>query len=262
MVDMTSRKLFVFDIDGTLLDEHKQLPESTRQAVKKLAENYEVAIATGRNRTMASEVIKELAIENYIVCNGAAAYYKHDSIYTNSLNKDELDRLITMADDNGHQMVYETVDELRRRSSQPNERMEKGMAHVGFPVPEQNHDYHEKYPLVQCLIFYSEEEASLYEEGQFDHFRFVRWHETGVDVLPAGGSKFSTIERLAKQLNISNDNIVAFGDGFNDLEMIENAGTGVAMGNAEDDVKKVADLVTASSSQNGIQLALEKLGYL
>lgn len=258
---MTNRKLFVFDIDGTLLDENKQIPDSTREAVKRLAENYEVAIATGRNRTMASEIIKELAIENYIVCNGAAAYYKHDSIYTNSLNKDELDRLIRLADENGHQIVYETVDELKRRSSQANKRMEEGMAHVGFPVPEHDHDYYKEQSLVQCLIFYTEEESSLYEDGQFDHFRFVRWHDKGVDVLPVGGSKFSTIERLAEHLDIRNEDIVAFGDGFNDMEMIKHVGTGVAMGNAEAEVKKVADLVTTSSSENGIQLALEKLGF-
>lgn len=259
---MKSNKLFVFDIDGTLLDDNKQIPSSTKEAVRKLSLEHEVAIATGRNRVMASEVIKELNIENYIVCNGAAAYYKHDSIYTNSLNKEDLGKLISLADENNHQVVYETVDELRRRSKEPDQRVEKGMKYVGFPVPEFNKEFYQEQSLVQCLLFYSKEEAAIYENSGFDHFRFVRWHETGVDVLPADGSKYLTIQRLANHLGIANENIIAFGDGFNDMEMIENVGTGVAMGNAEKEVKEVADMVTKTSSDGGIHSALVKLGYI
>ncbi|MCC5895037.1 MAG: Cof-type HAD-IIB family hydrolase [Alkalibacterium sp.] len=259
---MESKKLFVFDIDGTLLDENKRIPESTKEAVRVLSLEHEVAIATGRNRTMASEIISELKIENYIVCNGAAAYYKHDSIYTNSLNKEELDKLIQLADEHNHQMVYETVDELKRRNKEPDQRVETGMSFVGFPVPDYNKDFHKEQSLVQCLIFYSKEEATIYEEHGFDRFRFVRWHETGVDVLPVDGSKYLTIQRLANHLGIDNDNIIAFGDGFNDMEMIQNVGTGVAMGNAEQEVKEVADLITSSSSEDGIHAALKQLGFI
>ncbi|PRY83891.1 Cof-type HAD-IIB family hydrolase [Alkalibacterium olivapovliticus] len=259
---MKSNKLFVFDIDGTLLDENKTIPESTKEAVRLLSLEHEVAIATGRNRTMASDVIKELNIENYIVCNGAAAYYKNDSIYTNYLNKKELDDLIELADEHQHQMVYETVDELKRRNRKPNQRVEKGMTFVGFPVPEYDKKFYQKQSLVQCLLFYTEEEASIYEERGFDQFRFVRWHKSGVDVLPVDGSKYLTIQRLANHLDIDNKNIVAFGDGFNDMEMIKNVGMGIAMGNAEEEVKEVADMVTRSSSDDGIHAALKELGFI
>lgn len=259
---MTKKKLFVFDIDGTLLDDNKNLAESTKEAVSSLMKNHEVAIATGRNRSMAMEVIKELGISNYIVCNGAAAYYQNDSIYTNSLDKKELNQLIQMADDNGHQMIYETVDHLRRRSSEPNNRMINGMHHVGFPVPDYDREYYKEQFLVQCLLFYTREEAELYENNLFSQFRFVRWHDAGVDVLPADGSKYETITRLAHHIGVDNQNIIAFGDGFNDIEMIRNVGTGVAMGNAEEEVKKVADFVTARNGEEGIYSALKNLNFI
>lgn len=259
---MKSKKLFVFDIDGTLLAENKTIPDSTKEAVRQLSLDHEVAIATGRNRAMASEIIRELNIENYIVCNGAAAYYKHDSIYTNSLNKEELDNLIQLADEYGHQMIYETVDELKRRNKEPNNRVETGMNFVGFPVPEYNKEFYQEQSLVQCLLFYSEKEASIYENSVFDRFRFVRWHETGVDVLPVDGSKYLTVQRLADHLEVDNKDIIAFGDGFNDMEMIQNVGTGVAMGNAEQAVKDIADIITASSSEDGIHSALKKLNFI
>lgn len=259
---MTEKKLFVFDIDGTLLDDNKNLSETTKKAIKNLKKRHEVAIATGRNRTMAMEVIKELEISNYIVCNGAAAYYQNDTIYSNSLDKRELNQLIEMADENGHQMIYETVDHLRRRNKEPNSRMKEGMHHVGFPVPEFDREYYKNQSLVQCLLFYTKEEAKLYEENIFSQFRFVRWHDYGVDVLPVDGSKYETITRLAQHIGISNQNIIAFGDGFNDLEMLRHVGTGVAMGNAKDEVKKVADIVTSSNGDDGICTALKKMNFL
>ncbi|TVP92441.1 Cof-type HAD-IIB family hydrolase [Alkalibacterium sp.] len=259
---MAEKKLFVFDIDGTLLDDNKNLPESTRNAVTSLMEHHEVAIATGRNRTMAMEVIKDLGVNNYIVCNGAAAYYQNDSIYTNSLDKEELNQLINMADENGHQMIYETVDNLRRRSSEPNSRMVNGMHHVGFPVPDFDKDYYKSQSLVQCLIFYTKEEAELYENNKFSQFRFVRWHDAGVDVLPADGSKYETITRLAQHIGVDNQNIIAFGDGFNDIEMIRHVGTGVAMGNAEDEVKRVANIVTSKNGEDGIYNALKNMAFI
>lgn len=256
---MTEKKLFVFDIDGTLLDEDKQLPESTKEAITQLSKSHKVAIATGRNRTMAKEVIRSLAVDHYIVCNGAAAYSQHDLVYSNTLNKTDLAKLMELADTNGHQMVYETVDELRRRDAVAGHRMKTGMKEVGFPVPAYDRDYYREQDLVQCLLFYKEQEAHLYEKELFQHYRFVRWHEYGVDVLPVNGSKFHTIERLAKHLNIGSDQVIAFGDGLNDLEMIRHAGIGVAMGNAKDEVKAVADMVTSKNTEDGIYLALKEL---
>lgn len=258
---MENKKLFIFDIDGTVLDDNKTIPVKTKQAIKELSESYEVAIATGRNRAMAKDVINELGITNYIVCNGAAAYYNHEPLYTNFLDKEDLDDLIALADKHKHQVVYETIDHLRRRNEIPNDRMKKGMDYVGFSVPEFDLNFHQAQSLVQCLLFVSEEEMEMYN-NQFSHFRFVRWYKTGVDVLPADGSKFLTIKILAQHLGIQLKDVVAFGDGMNDIEMIKNVGLGIAMGNAEKEVKEVANRITDSNGNDGISNALRQLNYI
>lgn len=258
---LENKKLFIFDIDGTVLDDDKIIPLKTKQAIKKLSETHEVAIATGRNRSMAIDVIEELEISNYIVCNGAAAYYNQKAIYKNSLDKRELEELINLADQHNHQIVYETVDELRRRSEVPNSRMEKGMEFVGFSVPDYDQDFYKNQSLVQCLLFITEEEMEVYQD-KFDHFRFVRWYNNGLDVLPIDGSKFLTIKILAQHLGISLKDVVAFGDGMNDIEMIRNVGLGIAMGNAEEEVKEVADKVTDSNINDGIPNALRELNFI
>lgn len=259
--EVENRKLFIFDLDGTVLNDEKQIPLETKEAIKELSESYEVAIATGRNRSMAKEVIEELGISNYIVCNGAAAYSKDEIIYTNYLNKEDMIKLVEVADCHEHQLVYETIDDLKRRNEIPNKRMESGMDFVGFDVPEYERDYHENHSLVQCLFFITEEEMAIYND-KFPHFRFVRWYKEGVDVLPANGSKFLTIEILANHLGVNLNNVIAFGDGMNDIEMIKHVGMGIAMWNAEKEVKDVANMVTESNENNGISNALRKLNYI
>ncbi|MFP9181153.1 HAD hydrolase family protein, partial [Enterococcus faecalis] len=68
--------------------------------------------------------------------------------------------------------------------------------------------------------------------SSYDKIRFVRWHENSVDVVPKNGSKAATILHLAEQVGIPHKDIISFGDGQNDREMLRMSGIGIAMGNA------------------------------
>ncbi|WP_047390132.1 Cof-type HAD-IIB family hydrolase [Pisciglobus halotolerans] len=253
-------KMIFFDIDGTLLDDSKQVLPSTKAAIRELEANgHQVVIATGRNLSMARIVIEELELKHYIVCNGAAGYFDHEMIYENPLDRYELDRLIQLADKNGHGLAYETPEKVRRRTEEAGARMESAMREVGFGVPEYDRDFYQHHSLVQALLFYREEEKGDYENGQFSKFRFVRWNENGVDVLPHDGSKANTVMHFAKKKGFNREDTIAFGDGMNDEEMLTKVGTGVAMGNALESIKLRADRTTASNNEDGIALALKEL---
>lgn len=258
-----NKKIIFFDIDGTLLTDKKTILSSTKKAVKKLqSQGHEIAIATGRNQKMAKDIIDELGIENYIVCNGAEGFFHNERAYFNPLDKGALKRLIKVADANEHDLVYETAHELKRRNKETNEKIKAGMSYVGYDVPEYDRKFYQRHDLTQALLFYSEEEKHLYEDGQFPEFRFVRWFESGVDVLPVNGSKYETIVSVATAKGFAKEDIIAFGDGLNDYEMISNVGLGIAMGNAEDIVKEVAEIVTDTNNNHGIHLALQNLALI
>lgn len=257
-----TKKFIFFDIDGTLLDDKKEILDSTKEAIKALREaGHDMAIATGRNAYMADEIIKDLEFDHYIVCNGAEAFYNHETAFKNPLDQGALHRLIELADKEEHHLIYETAKNLLRRSKEVHSRMSEGMKYVGHPVPEYDDTerFHYDNELIQMLLFINEEESSLYEEEQFPEFRFVRWHADAVDVLPASGSKFETIKILAEQKGYKPEDVITFGDGNNDFEMIKNSGYGVAMANAVPAVKKAADYVTDSNNNNGIFSALKML---
>lgn len=257
------KKFIFFDIDGTLLNDDKMPLESTLQALKKLQENgHEIAIATGRNLFLAQDVIDEFNFDNYIVCNGAAGYFKNELRYENKLDLDAFERLLKVTDEQGHQVVYESALALARRQESLEVKISEAMKSIEFDVPDHNKTFYLENPLYQALLFYTEEEKHIYENGQFPEFRFVRWHDAGTDLLPQSGSKAQTALKMAKDLGFAHEDTVAFGDGNNDLELISSVGYGVAMGNAVAKVKEAAKFVTKDCNSDGIAFALKKIGLL
>ena len=90
---------------------------------------------------------------------------------------------------------------------------------------------------------------------------FVRWHENSVDVVPHDGSKAVTIMNLANRVGIAPEDVISFGDGQNDREMLRMSGIGVAMGNAVPEVQAEAKMVTDTNDQDGIWKALKELAF-
>jgi Cof subfamily protein (haloacid dehalogenase superfamily) len=90
----------------------------------------------------------------------------------------------------------------------------------------------------------------------------TRWHYGGYDVIAPGGGKIKGIADLLAQKDLEREEIIAFGDGENDVEMLQFAGIGVALGNACDQAKQAADYVTADIDDDGIAKALKHLGLI
>lgn len=89
-----------------------------------------------------------------------------------------------------------------------------------------------------------------------------RWHPKGIDILPKDGGKGAGLLAAMERYGLAADEIMAFGDGENDLPMLKLAGTSVAMGNSVEPVKALADYVTASVDEDGVSKALRYLGLL
>ena len=84
------------------------------------------------------------------------------------------------------------------------------------------------------------------------------WNDN-VEIMNAGSSKGNAVKFLCELLNIDKEEIIAFGDNYNDISMLEYVGMGVAMGNAEEDVKKIASYITESNTESGVAKAIDDL---
>ncbi|KAB7707911.1 Cof-type HAD-IIB family hydrolase [Bacillus aerolatus] len=254
-------KIVFFDIDGTLLDHDKQLPEKTKEAVRLLRDKgVYTAIATGRAPFMYEDLRKELDIHSFVSFNGQYVVFEDEVIYLNPLAVDALERLNECANKLEHPLVY--MNEKVMRANHPKHTyIEESLGSLKFPHPESAPDFYKESELYQTLIFCEESDESYYRE-QFPEFTFIRWHPYSLDILPAGGSKAEGIKKMMERLKFKMEDVYAFGDGLNDIEMLKLAGTGVAMGNALPPVKKAADMVTTDVAEDGIYLALEKLNLI
>jgi Cof subfamily protein (haloacid dehalogenase superfamily) len=260
-VDEMQKPIVFFDIDGTLLNDKKEIPTSTKQAVQVLQEKgIHTVIATGRVPNMFDWILKELNINSYIAINGQYVVFEGQEIYSNPINPEMLQTLSNMTASNGHALAYcSHHDYMVSKRNHPF--IASSFDSLKLPYPEVDPDFYKKWPIFQGHLYCEEKDTQMYID-RFPHFSFVRWHEVAFDILPKGVSKAIGIQKLLEALNINKENSFAFGDGLNDVEMLTSVGTGIAMGNAVPEAKAAANVITTSSSNNGILNGLIEIGLL
>ncbi|WP_026690096.1 Cof-type HAD-IIB family hydrolase [Alteribacter aurantiacus] len=256
-----SNKVVFLDIDGTILDEKKQLPQSTKTAIQKLQDNnINVAIATGRAPFMFKELREELKIDSFISFNGSYVVFKGETIHRSPLSTKRLLELERDAWNNSHPMVF-LNHETGRANHQRHPLIEESMGSLKMAHPPHDEQFHKDREIYQALLFCEDGLEKHYHDHHLS-FDYVRWHEKAIDVLPPGGSKAKGIEVVLERLGIPLENSYAFGDGLNDLEMLKYVGTGVAMGNAVPEAKEAANHETDHVENDGIHNGLVKLGLI
>lgn len=252
------KKIVFFDIDGTLLNHDKQLPESTKNAVKELQnKGVYVAIATGRAPFMIEEIRKELNIDSYVTFNGQYVVFEGKVVYEKPLTKNQLMKLTDYAEKSGHSLVYSTNSTMKA-SIENDPFVSDSMASLRLSYPEIDRVFFEKESIYQVLLFCEDKDEENYRTTH-EELDFVRWHKFSCDVLPGGGSKAVGVEKLIQASGLDIKDAYAFGDGLNDVEMIRSVGIGVAMGNAIEQLKQEADLVTGNVEEDGLAEGLRKL---
>lgn len=255
------KKIVFFDIDGTLLDHDKKLPASAKESIARLQqEGVYTAIATGRAPFMFEDLRKELKIDSFVSFNGQYVVFEGKVIYKNPLKREALEKLKDFAVLKEHPLVF--MDEkTMMASAESHPFITESLGTLKFDHPGYDPDYYAGREIYQSLLFCREGEELPYAD-EYGDFHFIRWHDVSTDILPAGGSKAEGIKKMIKELGMRREQVFAFGDGLNDIEMLQFAGTGIAMGNASDTVKAAADLVTKDVGDNGIAYGLKLAGLL
>lgn len=253
--------MIFFDVDGTLLDHDKRLPASAKEAVLALKQaGHEIAFATGRSPFMLKTLREELGIDSFVSFNGQYVVLHDSLIYKKPIPADLLRSLSEYALQSDNPIVY-LDHEGMRSSSTHHPLINASMNSLDYRHPEHDPDYYVGREIYQTMLFCTELEEPGYKE-QFQQLDFIRWHPFSMDVLPSGGSKARGIEHFIAKLGFARENVYAFGDHLNDLEMLRYVGYSVAMGNSPESVKKAARYVTKDVSEDGLAYGLELVGLL
>ncbi|WP_332650485.1 Cof-type HAD-IIB family hydrolase [Lysinibacillus sp. 54212] len=251
-------KILFFDVDGTLYNDDKILPSSAKEAIFKARENgHEIAIATGRAPFMIESLLQELEIDTYVTFNGQYVVYKGEVIFTDSVSNEQLQEIIAFGTARNEPVVF--LNEKEMIASTTNDaKIEQSLATLQYPYPRIDEVFYETNDVYQTLIFMEKEYEELYKQT-FPQVQFVRWHQYSCDILPKAGSKARGIQKVLQHIGKTMDDAIAFGDGLNDLEMLQEVGLGVAMGNGHDKVKEVADIIAPHVDEDGIKGVMEQL---
>ena len=266
-------KAVFFDIDGTIMNQRMEISRETLEAIASLREKgIKTAIATGRagiefetfRRQFGEEVMG--LFDLFVYANGGLARYRGKEILRKPLPPDEVEGMARISAREGivHGFFDDHTVRMNVESFPGYEKFFSGnraaTPHVCDP------DYYKTHDIFAGFMVCGWDKAPLYEG--FAHCVPVQgilpggalgWH---LDWWRKDVSKAWAIQQCLDTLGTDLAHTYTFGDGYNDIEMLELAGTGVAMGNAEDGVKCHADFVTRPIDEGGIPYALKHLGLL
>lgn len=251
-------KLLLLDIDGTLLDSHKKLPESAKQALRQARQNgHDLAIATGRGPFMIKEILEELEIDTYITFNGQYISHKGETVHKEAVDTEMLKEIFKYAEKQNHPLVFMNEEKMIS-SIDYHPDIDESIKTLKIPHPEMEEDFHLNNEIYQALVFCEKDEEQQYHDT-FKEVDFVRWHRVSCDITPKGGSKASGIKHLIRATGHAIEDTIAFGDGLNDLLMMDVAGFSVAMENGHAETKKRASYVTDHVDNDGLAKAFKHL---
>jgi Cof subfamily protein (haloacid dehalogenase superfamily) len=264
---MSKIKLIAIDIDGTLLNEENILAQETIDAITEArAKGIKVVLCTGRPLTGVKKYLKKLNItgsnEYAITFNGAQVQDASGSIIEKfDLDHQDFVKLEQLSHKLNTNFQIETVDYIyaTNRDLSPYSIAESYLVNMPIRVRTPK-EITKDTEIVKAMLIANPNIINAAESkvpaSLLDHLSMVKSEPVFLEFMNKNASKGQALEKLAKQLHLTAENVMAIGDQGNDMTMVSYAGTGVAMGNGIDELKSIANLVTKTNKENGVAYAI------
>ncbi len=262
-------KLLAFDIDGTLTNSDKKITQKTKAAIMKAVEQgCKIIVASGRPVQGIRAIARELELDKnggYILSlNGGLLIDCSDNsiIQEIELPKEYYGEICDLAHENKvNILTYEGDDVITEDAADKYVEVETRINGLGCRQIDNLKDYITflvpKFLMLGDGDYLAKVEKKVYEKLH-DRMDVYRSEPFFLEILPKNINKASALEKLLEATGVKREELMAFGDGYNDLSMIEFAGMGVAMSNGNEIVKSRADYIAPSNDEDGIACVLEK----
>ncbi|MEE0520618.1 MAG: Cof-type HAD-IIB family hydrolase [Bacteroidaceae bacterium] len=269
---MARPKLVAIDLDGTLVRSDQTVSARTVRTLIRLQQTgVKVAIASGRPTYGTMPVAETLHLKDhggYVMSYNGGELYEcaTDRQLFASLMEESVKPIIcSCAKEHGlpvmtyigSEVVTEDGENEYIRYSSMRNRMKTRVVDDFLSAAS--------CPITKCIIVGNPERLVAVEKemreklgGKADAYRSEPFF---LEIVPQGIDKAKGLEKLLNIIKVKREECMAFGDGYNDMSMIEYAGTGVAMGNAQEEVKRIATMVTSSNNEDGVAEVIERMFF-
>ncbi|MBQ8164332.1 MAG: HAD family phosphatase [Clostridia bacterium] len=258
-------KMLAVDMDGTLLTHEKIITERNYAAIKKAKEKgVLVVVSTGRAAAGVDIYPEITSLENpVILCNGAEIikYPEGKLLYSQNLDSNVAEKVIAEGEKRKTTICIWSQGKLFANVRNENVRIYESYSRGAAEILSDMTVLLDSG--ITKIVWYDEPKLipgymSEMKELLGDTSSCVMTAPEFLEFFDPGVSKATAVEAIAASYGISNEEIISIGDGYNDVEMIELAGLGAAMGNAPEGVKKRADFVTETNANDGVAHVIEK----
>ncbi len=269
---MKHYKWCVCDMDGTLLDSKKRISEDNLGSLMKLKQKgVSIILASGRLDLMIKTYIKQLELKGDVIsCNGGLIrnIETGEIVYSSVIEQDMAKKIIQYAQQKKINYLIYTPDFVYSNQNNPRtlEYENNNLGHaqeLQIPLRYVDEERMKNLNTLKILkVLYicdsqKEVEDIQSELSTFQGLEVVSSAEGLLDIMRAGTTKGKALKFLAEQQKVSLEEVIAFGDNYNDIEMLSCVGMPIAMENSVDPVKLAAKFITKSNEESGIAYAID-----
>ena len=254
-------KILCSDLDGTLLSSKSDVSAFTISEITRIKENMRIWLVSARMPQSMIYLQKDLGIEKEpIICyNGALIYDGVEKVFSKTIHFNSLEKVYQLADKQAIKLgLYYDKEWYVEETS---ERVEKEIKYtktqpIFRPTHETLTDWKNRNISAHKIMLMGTKESSDYIFplliNEFnEQMHIYRSNDTLIELAPKSVSKLSAINLLFKN-GETITNVISFGDNYNDIEMLQASGMGVAVGNAREEVKAIANHITLNNTENGV----------
>lgn len=255
-------KAIFFDVDGTLVSfETRRIPQTALDALAQLKEKgIKLFLATGRHPLMLPYVRSAFPFDGEVTVSGQYCTWNGQVLRSDPLSPQAVEEVVQAAKEEGFPCMMLEADEMYQTGETPFIRAFVESLDME-PLPIRDPEYALGHTVYQIIVFLrKEQEHQLLDRAP--ELKTTRWNPEFLDVIPTTGGKDVGIQAVMDHFGLTREEVMAFGDGENDLSMLLHAGIGVAMGTASEDMKAQADFVTGTVDEDGIVTALRQYNIL
>lgn len=249
--DYKNIKIAFFDIDGTMIDiGSRKITPNMLETLSGLQRNgIKICIATGRPPAILPR-FQGIDFDTYLTFNASYCYTKEEVIFRNPIPAADVQTVIRNAAKIHRPLALAGADRMGANGSDTDLEDYFAISQHNLEIIE-DFDELSREEIFQIMIGCRKEEyAAVLEDVK--GARITAWWDRAADIISATGSKGYGIGKVLEYYHLDRKQAIAFGDGANDIEMLQTVGLGVAMGNAGEDVKAAADQICGTAAEDGI----------